>query len=190
MNLTAFIHLLLVLLSTIPASPQITLLPKGTKRIPTTRYHGQPHLETLSWAVKFQGPTEEGREYDKIARQVGEHTKLTVQGVVGDLEGHYVMSHKLHNYHHSTNTLLTVRDSENPYYASLKSPLPGHWTLEHLDQGEWSDHVSEVDRLLNEHPMVEWHMQQVVHSRQKRSLNFKDPSYPDQWHLVRREQLL
>ena len=50
--------------------------------------------------------------------------------------------------------------------------------------GEMERIIAEVEQKLENHDEVEWHSHQKIVARSPRSLQFKDPYYNKQWHLV------
>ncbi|ELT97733.1 hypothetical protein CAPTEDRAFT_161485 [Capitella teleta] len=65
----------------------------------------------------------------------------------------------------------------------------GHYYFakNNLTEAEWWRVKEQSHQKLDSHHYVQWHMQQLVRSRQKRSVEFNDPMYHKQWHLRNRE---
>ncbi len=168
--------------------------------------HGKHnHIETLSWAVKLTADLNvyQHPKLEHLADVIATETYLVNHGQIGQLKGYYLFSYNLHNVTLSRKFLLT------PVNAP-KHVIPEGWGQRTLEHQVWHGITEMVHGLLDNHPYVEWHTQQVIRCRHKRvipkrpvtllnkKVNFKipnrirqkrsqsitDPAYPRQWHLV------
>ena len=209
------LHLALVLLHTQPVSAHRTPhkhAASSTKR----KSHdfvssGSGHLETLSWAVKlsFDAELYTTQELDMVADLVALETGLDNTGQISEFKGHYYLVHKFHqhttkhitsSYHSQHNTssntssITTDSSTEDGIVTQDSETVTVSPQSQNLTDAEWWQVKESTHLLLDQHPYVAWHMQQLVRSRQKRSLllpreeilvpDFDDPAFPKQWHLV------
>lgn len=165
-----------------------------TKRKSHDFFSGSSHLETLSWAVKLSFDPElyTKQELDMVADLVALETSLDNLGQIGEFKGHYFFIHKFHKdtTKHITNSYQenywndTATDS--PEYEDSSESMTGdsqEWRR-NLTEAEWWRVKEQIHDQLDGHHYVQWHMQQLVRSRQKRFYEFNDPMFPKQWHLV------
>ncbi|XP_028664340.1 proprotein convertase subtilisin/kexin type 7 [Erpetoichthys calabaricus] len=65
--------------------------------------------------------------------------------------------------------------------------LAGHYLLVlpcvNKHEGMQEEKRRQANHYLSQHPAVQWHSEQQLLRRAKRSIHFNDPKYPKQWHL-------
>ena len=120
-------------------------------------YNDSSMIGTSSWAIRIPSSLSALDMHswaDRIANDVG----LKNRGQIGGLTGHYLLYHKSFLNH-------TINNSQNKRLE-----------LARLRR--------EISQLLQDHPNVEWFQHETVLRRSKRSLQFLDQYFPNQWHLV------
>ena len=79
------------------------------------------------------------------------------------------------------NNVPNARNVEKPK-AITRNVVEFHQKL--FTVGEMERIIAEVEQKLENHDEVEWHSHQKIVARSPRSLQFEDPYYNKQWHLV------
>lgn len=145
---------------------------------------GVDHKDTLTWAVRLNLSLVADDDVEHVAATVAADTGLVNHGRIGSLDGYYVFSH-----------LSGISASQVSFSSSSLRTVS-------RDEHRWIQ--DQVHRALDQHPFVEWYMQQQVIPRVVRSskqhhrksssssstpsshpnLHFNDPFYHKQWHLV------
>ena len=146
-----------------------------------------------------------------MADEVAMETGLVNRGQLGVLEGLYLLVHDLHNISYKFHTLekwehashrpsvriLTPSEMERAHTKHRprgRTKIPNTDKVSgrlNLDEGSgrltveaWETVRDRVHEKLNWHRHVKWHLQETVRPRHVRSIEFEDPSFPQQWHLV------
>lgn len=127
--------------------------------------------ESLIWAVNIDGTVSSLSRVNEIAEDLG----LLNVGQVGDFENHFVFAHKLPN-------------SSNVGFSVSKMHLM-HTSV--YNDSETSQLIVDIEKKLEGHQDIIWFAQQRILPRSKRSrasdnrfMDFVDPYYRLQWHLV------
>lgn len=184
-------------------------------------YSGSESAETLSWVVRLKADilSSTKEELDAIAELIAEDSQLVNRGQVGELRGHYLFASSLHQ--HILQSLSSKSHAGNLGTTLMRENLT-FTTQGNLSHSDWRRVKLRCLILLDSHPYVEWHIQQLVRSRSKRDLleiaetqrgrdgdvfnrtelptkvkkrradgsdlsnqlQFNDPLFPKQWHLV------
>jgi len=143
---------------------------------------GVNYDELLVWAVKLDLSFLDDEDASSAADVVAADTGLHNQGQIGNLDRYYVFSHPAET---------SIRQAS---VSSLLSVFQNHSQTLSDDKRLWIK--DNVHQLLDIHPFVEWYMLQRVvprfqrraasaqHSRTEFKVNFNDPLYHKQWHLV------
>lgn len=123
----------------------------------STIYNDTTRTLASSWAIRIPSHVispDIHKLADKIARDVG----LDNRGQIGGLTGHYLLYHRSF-INHTLNT-------------------------SHNEQLQIDRIRRDISTLLESHPHVEWFNHETILRRTKRSLQFLDQYFPNQWHLV------
>ena len=167
-------------------------------------FSGTHHVDTLTWAVQLnsQSQTLTSDELMAMASQVAMETGLVNMGQLGSLRGLFLFAHDLHNVSYKLHTLdkgeqssrlstkivtpseMEVMKRSNGLHGIDANPPNTHHHDGRLSVEAWETVRDSVHKKLNRHGHVEWHLQETVRPRNVRSLDFDDPSFPQQWHLV------
>ena len=170
-------------------------------------FSGTHHVDTLTWAVQLNAPSQTliSDELTAMASQVAMETGLVNMGQLGSLKGLFLFVHDLHNVSYKFHALDKGEQSSHP---STKIVTPSEMEgmkrsgvhenetntnppithdgddNDRLSVEAWETVRDSVHKKLNWHRHVKWHLQETVRPRNVRSLDFDDPSFPQQWHLV------
>ena len=169
-------------------------------------FSGSHHLDTLMWAVQLDAQSLTSQQLMAVASQVAMETGLVNMGQLGILKGLYLFVHDLHNVSYKFHGLergehksrpsakiLTPSEMEAMKRSNRKhrveatsnlSNTQRHGGSDRLTVEAWETVRDRVHQKLNMHRHVKWHLQEMVRPRHVRSLDFEDPSFPQQWHLV------
>lgn len=110
--------------------------------------------------IHSEGQTESDRN---LARKIAPECNLTFLGHIGHLKNIYLFGHALseHTEQNTTHQFINVN------FKTLKSV------------------IDDIETKLDNHDNVVWFHREKVFSREKRRIQFSDPAYNQQWHLVR-----
>lgn len=169
-------------------------------------FSGSHHLDTLMWAVQLDAQSLTSQQLMAVASQVAMETGLVNMGQLGILKGLYLFVHDLHNVSYkfhglerwkhksrpsakilTPSEMETMKRSNRKHRVEATSNLSNtqrHGGSERLTVEAWETVRDRVHQKLNMHRHVKWHLQEMVRPRHIRSLDFEDPSFPQQWHLV------
>ena len=129
---------------------------------------------TLIWAVKIVDKTDVKDHVNKIASDLG----LINEGQIGHLDNVYLFHYDAKNLYMNKSGVNSV----NVNKTKVGNVLKLNETL--FSAAEMEKIIEEVEVKLESHDDVEWHSHQKIVARSKRSLQFGDPYYNRQWHLV------
>lgn len=133
-----------------------------------TFYSGRPLAETLSWVVKLKTDAlSHSQKLDSIADVLASDTRLLNLGQVGELRGHYLFASPMHRRILNS---LNFESAQRNYEFQMTATMENLTAQGNISQNEWSDTKLRLTRSLDEHPSVEWYIQQVIHRRSKRDL--------------------
>lgn len=110
--------------------------------------------------IHSEGQTESDRN---LARKIAPECNLTFLGHIGHLKNIYLFGHALSEYTEQNTTHQFI----NVDFKTLKSV------------------IDDIETKLDNHDNVVWFHREKVFSREKRRIQFSDPAYNQQWHLVR-----
>ena len=132
--------------------------------------HTDKTKNTVTWAVKLYNHSDILQTANKIASDLG----LINQGPIGHLNDVYLFHYDINNKSDDLLNKTTLSDAKLiEFHQKLYSDV------------EMKEIIEEVEEKLNSHTDVVWHSHQKIVSRSKRSIQFQDPYYSRQWHLVR-----
>ena len=133
--------------------------------------HTHNAKNTLSWAVRVSKDSSNAF-VDILAHDLD----LVNKGQIGHLEGIYL-------FHYIDNSKFgKTSDVFNITTASDGSLFQYHQEM--FSENEAADIIQKTEEKLDSHPDILWHSHQKVVSRSRRSMQFQDPFYNLQWHLV------
>ena len=118
----------------------------------------QHSIQTLSWAVKLNPTTDLSAAAARIVKETG----LISKGPIAHLQDYYEFEHHIWEEHRG-----------HCLDADLQCDLDDYTSIHDY-----------IGAMLNDHDDVEWFSHQVARRRVKRALEFNDPMYALQWHLV------
>lgn len=155
-------------LSSVSSAQEFHFIPQNQKS--RTFYSGRPLAETLSWVVKLKTEAlSSHQKLDSIADLLASDTRLLNLGQVGELRGHYLFASPMHR--RILNSLNFESAQQRNYEFQMMTATTENLTAQgNISQNEWSDAKLRLTRSLDEHPSVEWYIQQVIHRRSKRDL--------------------
>lgn len=123
---------------------------------------------SLLWVVNIKSMG----NVSKQAHQVACDLDLVNLGQFRDFQNHFIFAHEFSN---AGNSSLTIRKVHSLH-------------LDTYNESEFESLVDFTEGRLEAHADVLWFSHQRILSRQKRDIkpfmNFVDPLYPQQWHLV------
>ena len=133
--------------------------------------HTHNAKNTLSWAVRVS--KDSSNDFvDLFAYDLG----LVNKGQIGHLEGIYL-------FHYIDKSRFgKMSDIFNITIASDGRLFQYHQHM--FSENEAADIIQKTEEKLDSHPDIVWHSHQKVVSRSRRSMQFQDPFYNLQWHLV------
>ena len=144
-------------------------------------YSGPLSTEILQWAVNIDPDIWPKSTPEEVAQ----YLDMKNEGEISGSKNVFLFTHELHRKHARKRTLFHSEKHPNP--------LSDLWPSHLVDPSAWEELKQKALEKLNTHPQVSWFMQQVVRSRKSRSfveMEFKDPAYMLQWHLVSRLRTL
>lgn len=196
----------------------------GHRHKPHLFYSGSESAKTLSWVVRLDADilSSTNEELDTIAERIAEDTQLVNHGQVGELRGHYLFASSLNRHILRPLNSDALSDSHaGDLGTTLMRENLTYTSQGNLSHSDWERVKLRSLILLDNHPYVEWHIQQIVRTRSKRDfldlaktqrhrdrgycnqtevhsevkkrrarssdlnrLQFNDPLFPKQWHLV------
>ncbi|KAK2185428.1 hypothetical protein NP493_237g03008 [Ridgeia piscesae] len=183
----------------------------GSHHVDTLMWVVQLHTDSQSPNTHSQSHA--SSQLMAMADEVAMETGLVNRGQLGVLEGLYLLVHDLHNISYKFHTL--EKWEQPSHLASVRILTPLEMERAHRkhrprartktpntdkvsgrlnpDEGSgrltveaWETVRDRVHEKLNWHRHVKWHLQETVRPRHVRSIEFEDPSFPQQWHLVNR----
>ena len=181
----------------------------GSHHVDTLMWVVQLHTDSQSPNTHSQSHA--SSQLMAMADEVAMETGLVNRGQLGVLEGLYLLVHDLHNISYKFHTL--EKWEQPSHLASVRILTPLEMERAHRkhrprartktpntdkvsgrlnpDEGSgrltveaWETVRDRVHEKLNWHRHVKWHLQETVRPRHVRSIEFEDPSFPQQWHLV------
>ena len=163
---------------------------------------GSHLIEVLAWAVEIE---EMGADISPAMKgeAVAKDCQLLNSGALESAQNWFLMSHDLHDdivghighvvkvlpdLNHiarQRHSLPVVMSMANSTTASGPLGLLQEKLQERFTTASELDSVQyEITKCLNAHQFVRSFVQEVVHPRQKRQIQFPDPKFGQQWHLV------
>ncbi|XP_071095808.1 proprotein convertase subtilisin/kexin type 7-like [Haliotis cracherodii] len=136
--------------------------------------HNNKHEETLCWTVKlmhienFTSKLNYKYFNPENISSLSEFLGSTSHFTIESFPSHYVLCHF---------------EESNDAKPNLQGIHGHHQRLKELSQDYFLRLKNKIENYLQGHDGVEWFSQEVVRKRQKRSIDFNDPFYPQQWHL-------
>ena len=139
--------------------------------------HSHDHQEELFSFGNVYIQSESETESDiQLAKRIAAECDLTFLGLVGQLRSIYLFGHQLgyHGDNNATHQLDYHGDSNTTHqYINIDLESVNHATI-----------AEDIETKLDNHLNVLWFHREKVFSRARRTVHFKDPAYPKQWHLV------
>lgn len=121
-------------------------------------YNDSTKTHVSSWAIRIPSSLLSEMDRHKLADRIANDVGLENRGQIGGLTGHYLLYHKSFLNH-------TIDNSHNQRLQIVRVR-------------------KDICKLLESHPHVEWYHHETILHRMKRSLQFLDQYFPNQWHLV------
>lgn len=127
--------------------------------------HDDGAIHTLAWAVKIRFmQTQSLQNVSQIAQEM----ELINAGQIGAIQDYYLFIHPFYFPNTNDSKISNTYKKENKYTS----------------RAVFFAIKNETENKLLTHPAVLWFKQEIMRHRSKRQLEFQDPYFPNQWHLV------
>ena len=127
---------------------------------------------TLSWAVRVSKDRSVDSSIDILAYDLD----LVNKGQIGHLEGIYLFHYIDKSKFGKTSDVFNITTASDGMLFQYHQQM--------FSENEAADIIQKTEEKLDSHPDILWHSHQKVVSRSRRSMQFQDPFYNLQWHLV------
>ncbi|CAD5123749.1 unnamed protein product [Dimorphilus gyrociliatus] len=154
----------------------------GSRKLSDEFEHGlsRKNVRSLSFVVKFKKNSRLDRR-TRVNDILRDCDLSEADPIRKDI---WILKHKLHHESHKKKFIIDEEQDDERLLASERDYAE---RVLKIDKSQLNSMASTIVSCLHRNEDLEWFRQEIIRKRTKRQINFQDPKFQEQWHLMNEE---